>query len=500
MYTVHSEVSVALVQRAIWQVKFCGKREPGITRLWLLRRYVCPMVKYFSLPVMVQEGMVLQLSGPGPRFEVDELSDYLPKDGLASEQQTPVVFEGHLLGILPKDAGPLRNQLVCVNPDNFNEMVWSSGPETRFGLGPYMIADGKLFILNDDGTLIIVKPSTREYVELDRYQVIDGHDAWGPLAVADGYMVLRDAKTMICLDLAANRRETTKKDQMKKRGLTIVVLVIVLVIITVIVVDFLNNRPDRRSANPYALEIEHFKDVDPQLISHKETRNLSLGSLKGSALNILGRETVCGGRFIPGDHGARWFFDRKDLRLIPDPIMPSGGQEAVFVGYKSYVAQYDREMELVKRWGDLGERAVITNLAGNGEKVYVADAGNRKVTIYNQEGEVLGAFEGKSESEAGHGFIVPSANFDLAVNDFGELWVVNPGKHAMENYSDDGRMRGFWENASFDIDGFLGCCNPARITVMDDGSFVTSEKGMVRIKIYDQSGQLLSVVAPPDLI
>ena len=34
---------------------------------------------------------------------------------------------------------------------------------------------------------------------------------------------------------------------------------------------------------------------------------------------------------------------------------------------------------------------------------------------------------------------------------------------------------------------------------MDDGSFVTSEKGMVRIKVFDQSGKLLSVVAPPDL-
>jgi hypothetical protein len=34
---------------------------------------------------------------------------------------------------------------------------------------------------------------------------------------------------------------------------------------------------------------------------------------------------------------------------------------------------------------------------------------------------------------------------------------------------------------------------------MENGSFVTSEKGLVRIKIYDQSGKLLSVVASPDL-
>jgi len=52
---------------------------------------------------------------------------------------------------------------------------------------------------------------------------------------------------------------------------------------------------------------------------------------------------------------------------------------------------------------------------------------------------------------------------------------------------------------SIDIDGFLGCCNPARITTLMDGSFVTSEKGVVRIKIYDQSGKFKSVVAPPAL-
>ena len=149
--------------------------------------------------------MVLQLSGAGPQFEAEVISEYLPKEGLASEQQTPVVFEGHLLGIQPKDAGPLREQLVCVHPDNFKEVVWSSGSETRFGYGPYMLADNKLFILDDDGTLVIARPSIRAYEELDRYQVIDGHDAWGPLAVADGYMVLRDAKTMICLDLAVKR-------------------------------------------------------------------------------------------------------------------------------------------------------------------------------------------------------------------------------------------------------------------------------------------------------
>jgi uncharacterized alpha/beta hydrolase family protein len=50
---------------------------------------------------------------------------------------------------------------------------------------------------------------------------------------------------------------------MKKRGLTIVILVILTVIIAVIVVDFLSNRPDRRGVNPYALEVDQYKDSGP---------------------------------------------------------------------------------------------------------------------------------------------------------------------------------------------------------------------------------------------
>jgi len=287
---------------------------------------------------------------------------------------------------------------------------------------------------------------------------------------------------------------------MKKRSLTVVILVIVLVILTVIVVDFLNNRPDRRGGNPYALKVDQYKDVDPELISHRETKNLSLGALKGSAmvyeegkLFVVGDSSLL---IIRPDGSAPEQFP---VDPLPTCLLVTDG--GVLVGYLSYVAQYDRDMNLVRRWPDLGERAVITNLAGKGDQVYVADAGNRTVNIFSSGGELLGAFEGKSETGTGegHGFIVPSANFDLLVNDFGELWVVNPGKHAMEQYSDDGRLKGYWESTSFDIDGFLGCCNPARITSMDDGAFVTSEKGLVRIKIYDQSGQLISVVAPPQL-
>jgi len=29
----------------------------------------------------------------------------------------------------------------------------------------------------------------------------DGADAWAPMAIANGYLVLRDSKTMICINM-----------------------------------------------------------------------------------------------------------------------------------------------------------------------------------------------------------------------------------------------------------------------------------------------------------
>ncbi|MDD4109209.1 MAG: PQQ-binding-like beta-propeller repeat protein [Prolixibacteraceae bacterium] len=146
--------------------------------------------------------MMTQLSENNGEFSIEVIVKYPPRDGLACEQQTPLYWNGHLFGIIPKDGGPSRNQLVCVHPGDPNSPVWTSGPENRFGLGPYFIADNKLFILNDDGTLIIARPSTERYIEVDKVKVIeDGHDAWAPFALANGYLIMRDATTLVCLDL-----------------------------------------------------------------------------------------------------------------------------------------------------------------------------------------------------------------------------------------------------------------------------------------------------------
>jgi outer membrane protein assembly factor BamB len=146
--------------------------------------------------------MMVQLHENDGSYSAEIIYEYAPREGLSSEQQTPLLWNGHFFGILPKDGGPLRNQMVCVHPNNPQQVIWSSGSDKRFGLGPFLIADNKMYLWNDDGMLFILQPSLTGYIELDQAQIIpDGHDAWAPIAIADGYMVLRDSHTMVCVDM-----------------------------------------------------------------------------------------------------------------------------------------------------------------------------------------------------------------------------------------------------------------------------------------------------------
>ena len=120
---------------------------------------------------------------------------------LASEQQTPIYTGGLLYGIMPKDGGALRGQFVCYRPDG--SLAWSSGQEHRFGLGPFILADNKFFLLSDDGVLTMIKADAGKFEPLGQARIFEGQDAWGPLAIAGTRMLLRDSKRMACIELGS---------------------------------------------------------------------------------------------------------------------------------------------------------------------------------------------------------------------------------------------------------------------------------------------------------
>ncbi len=163
-------------------------------------------------PVYLGDGRVLLTAGYGggsmlirvlsgaEGFSVQVVSRW-DKSVFACEQQTPIFDQGHLYTVMPNDAGALRRQLVCFHPSG--ELVWASGPDRRYGLGPYLLTGDKLLVLSDDGELTLARVSPSAFRELDKAKLLSGRDAWGPMALVGRRLLLRDDRRMICVDVGA---------------------------------------------------------------------------------------------------------------------------------------------------------------------------------------------------------------------------------------------------------------------------------------------------------
>lgn len=283
---------------------------------------------------------------------------------------------------------------------------------------------------------------------------------------------------------------------MKNKGIVLILIFLAVVIVVVMVGDFFSDRPDKSKANPYEYNIDEFKNADPSIVLYKESKNFKIGFEKPKAISI--HNDIL---YLAGDNRIKIIgLSGELLNEIPLPGEPHTVEstgDKIFVALKNQILVFSSGGEKIAEWNIAGENTFLTAIAAQNGNVFVADAGMRKVYRFSEDGQLLNEFEGKSGDDVLHGFIIPSPNFDLDINDEGELWVVNPGMHALENYTLDGNLRAHWKSTSMNPEGFSGCCNPAHFTFLADGSFVTSEKGLVRIKIHKPSGEFLGMVAAP---
>lgn len=121
----------------------------------------------------------------------------LPTEIFGSIQQTPIYYDGYIFGIRPD------KKLVCL--DLNGQILWAS-PDTHLfgsrGFGPYTIANGIIYVLDDEGLLTLVEATPNGYIQLDEAQVMDnGNEAWGPMAFASGRLIIRDLTRMLCVDI-----------------------------------------------------------------------------------------------------------------------------------------------------------------------------------------------------------------------------------------------------------------------------------------------------------
>jgi len=283
---------------------------------------------------------------------------------------------------------------------------------------------------------------------------------------------------------------------MKNNQLSYFLIFLALLIVIVIGANYMNSKPNKSKGNPYEYNVDEFKKVDPALIRYKEVRQIKvdMGETGGIA-TANSMIYFAAGKLVKTLSPDGKVISEFSIDYSPRCIAVNDNQ--IIVGYGKYFAAYSLSGKKQFQSEEINDSTVITSVAIWKGKIVVADMGKRRVYLFNQN-QKFKEFEGISGAKNLHGFVIPSPYFDVAVNPQNELWVANTGMHALQQYDENGNMVNSWEKASLEIEGFSGCCNPAQFTFLPDGRFVTSEKGIPRIKIYKPNGELESVVAAPD--
>ena len=259
------------------------------------------------------------------------------------------------------------------------------------------------------------------------------------------------------------------------------------------------NRPplDQR----FTYDVSRFAQTDPSLLRYAEGASIPTGFSDPSCLAVGWNDRL----FLGGDQSIKVLGPDGKLQLTvalsarPQALAPTSDGRLLIV-LPDRLEVWDQSGRQLMRGEPLGERVYLTSVAEGGGRIFAADAGNREIICCDDQGGVISRFGRIGAKEGTPGFVVPSPYFDLFFGADGLLWVTNTGRHRLEAYTPEGKFERSWGIAAMAVEGFCGCCNPVHFTRLPDGRFVTSEKGLNRIKLYDAQGIFSGVVAGPETL
>ncbi len=249
----------------------------------------------------------------------------------------------------------------------------------------------------------------------------------------------------------------------------------------------------------YKYDISDYTKIDPSLFLYQPA-----GAAMQTGFKQARAVAVAGGQIAAAGDKAIILFDSagnktKDIPLDFEPTaVLVDAQSRILTAGGGTLAILDMQGAVESSWKLPAENAYITSIAAGKDDIFAADAVNGVVYRFDPAGTLLGKIGQKDTARDIPGFVIPSMYFDIALAADGLLRVVDPGRHLIIAFTFDGHREWDWGLASPQVEGFSGCCNPVNVAIAPDGSFITAEKGLLRVKQYDSDGKFLGVVAGPD--
>lgn len=95
--------------------------------------------------------------------------------------------------------------LACIDAST-GEVKWKTKNDPNLNRGAFTLAEGKLFVFDGDtGELMLVKPNPEKFELIAKFEALKpqgrSNNAWSPIVISDGRLVIRDHRQIVCYDL-----------------------------------------------------------------------------------------------------------------------------------------------------------------------------------------------------------------------------------------------------------------------------------------------------------
>ncbi len=141
---------------------------------------------------------IIQVSQQAGKWTVKELARI---DKIGGQCHPGLVFQNHIYVLC--NTNERADGMVCF--DTNGKMLWQTKRDPFLDKGGSILTgDGLIYVMDGRaGELHIVEPSPDGFKSLDKFKLLDGSEIWGPLALTDGKLIIRDQSQMKCLDVKA---------------------------------------------------------------------------------------------------------------------------------------------------------------------------------------------------------------------------------------------------------------------------------------------------------
>lgn len=126
-------------------------------------------------------------------YIVEEL--YTTQD-FGTHVHPPILYKGHFYG--HGTTNSRRDGMTCMSIDG--KLKWKTGREPVFDKGGFILVDGLMLSVDGrEGILYLIEANPEGFKKLASADLLDTNECWGPLALSDGKLLIRDQKQMKCI-------------------------------------------------------------------------------------------------------------------------------------------------------------------------------------------------------------------------------------------------------------------------------------------------------------